>query len=284
MVDRYAWEKTVRRADLPDRAKVLATALAFDFFNEKDGKMCPGLPTLAEATRKTEDTVKRARDDLIEAGFLRMKPGRGRGNFTQYFLTVPAGVAVVRTVEPKWRTSKRGEPSSGNYREEEGNADEERVQICSAKHSGKEGSAATKRVHHCYPHIKKEHLTEHKETARPFPQRDVRVREGTWEGAEWDEWLDRRGYPDLAHLPALRIGESYSLPSRSPPRNPLTYDYTVAIRVIEWALTVTGTRRLEEATERKSGETRRNSEKKKGKENEVSKKMAAGVLVAVGSN
>lgn len=96
---RYQWLKAVNRSDLLPRAKLVASALAVEFYNQDTGRCDPGAETLATATGQTLDTVKRAIRDLVEAGWLARSEGRGRGNKTQFDLLSPGKVIPISSAK-----------------------------------------------------------------------------------------------------------------------------------------------------------------------------------------
>jgi len=99
-MNRFEWLKAVMRADLPDRAKSVATALALVFCNDETGQINPGYGAIADAIGGAHhDTIKRAVAALSEAGWLALpegrKAGRGRGNAVSYILTSPGKVVPM---------------------------------------------------------------------------------------------------------------------------------------------------------------------------------------------
>tara|TARA_R110002074_G_scaffold139328_8_gene284945 strand:+ start:2389 stop:2826 length:438 start_codon:yes stop_codon:yes gene_type:complete len=137
-LNRFEWAKAVNRSDLLDRAKTVAWALAIEFCNDDTGRLDPSLTTLAEATGKTVDTVKRAIRDLTDGGWLARTEGRGRGNKTEYTLLSPGKVIAISS-------TKKGAP----MHQTKGGTDAPLTKEKGAPVHGKGGTGARKRGHRC---------------------------------------------------------------------------------------------------------------------------------------
>lgn len=79
-VDLFAWEQAIREAPLSPRAKLLALLLR-TYLNKKTAEWSVGIPRLAHEMGYTDgETVKRARRELVEAGFLVVLGYTGHAN------------------------------------------------------------------------------------------------------------------------------------------------------------------------------------------------------------
>lgn len=216
MINRFEWLKGVLQADLSDRAKVLASALAIEFCNDGTGQLNPSLPTLARYLHVSEDTAKRAVSDLGKAGWLAKTVGRGRRNTTEYILLSPGNVTALRTVDRENRAAKR-------------------VQDCTPSEQEKGCRTADKRVQNCPSHIRKEQSYEQKTGERPAAHLREIVRRGSWQAEAWDAWLAQNGQPALEALNKLHKDGGYDLPWKHPPSSNDLTTSRVATSIIEWA-------------------------------------------------
>lgn len=225
MINRYEWAKAVLRADLPDRAKVVAASLAYENFNEETGQCNPSQATIAANIGRHLDTVKRALDDLAKAGWLVQVATNGRGNWTGYVLTSPGNIVPIRRAT----TSIHGARPAVNAPEKGG-------QRCGASLT-KGGIAAKKGGHRCSSHIRKEQSYEQKKGVRPRPDLAAVVQAGSWYALEWNKWISDNGYQtDLMSLPALHTEDgNYLLPWGRPPHCAGT-QAAIAKKIIEWAM------------------------------------------------
>ncbi|WP_172332397.1 hypothetical protein [Mangrovicoccus sp. HB161399] len=102
-VNRFEWLKAATRSELPTLSKVVATALAVQFADDRTGKLCPAVTTIAEFVGSSLSAVKRALKALVEGGWLGRTEGRGRGNLTRYTLLVPGKVVPFRSSKSRRR-------------------------------------------------------------------------------------------------------------------------------------------------------------------------------------
>ena len=190
MINRLEWLKAVLQAEVTDRAKGLASALAIQFDNDQTGQINPGLDTLCACLRMGEDTVRRAIADLPSGGWLGRILGRGRDNKSVFVLLSPDIVVARRPVR---------------------NAEQ----------------AAPKRSRNCGSPCKAEHSSEQKAGARPAAHLAVLVESGGWKALDWNTWLSDQGlmphFPapmcrNTAHRPAFRqmTARRSSLPTPAP--------------------------------------------------------------------
>lgn len=217
MINRFEWLKAVLQSDLLDRAKVMASALAVQFGNDKTGQINPSLSTLCDYLRMSEDTARRALADLSKAGWLARTIGRGRGNSTAYALLSPGNVVPLRS------------PVSGRQ------GQDKRSHQCKVNSAGKGSTDAPKRSHRCNSHIKEEQSFEQKERARPSPHLQAFVKSGSWQATEWGIWLGERRELPLAALHRLHVEGGYNLPWSTPPNPSDEVATGVVLAVIEWA-------------------------------------------------
>lgn len=100
-VDRFEWERIVRRVQMPSGTKYLALMLAT--YADQDGsRIRPGVERLALVMCVTDRTVKRSLSALRELGLIeRTKQGnRHAGLADTYRLTVPSTVLDEPMLSP----------------------------------------------------------------------------------------------------------------------------------------------------------------------------------------
>ncbi len=219
MINRFEWLKAVLQADVPDRGKALAAALAVEFANDETGQTNPSLDTLATYLRTSVDTVRRACADLCEGGWLAREVGRGRGRKSGYVLLSPGSVVAFKAA-PKVAAAplKRSQP-------------------CKVSAGGKGSKPAAKRLQDCKPHIRQEQSSEQRAGARPAAHLSCKVESGGWKALEWNKWLSDQGLrTDLASLKALHMEGGYDLPFATPPRPHHQTEHRIALEVIKWAM------------------------------------------------
>lgn len=220
MINRFEWLKAVLQADVPDRGKALAAALAVEFANDETGQTNPSLDTLATYLRTSVDTVRRACADLCAGGWLAREVGRGRGRKSGYVLLSPGSVVAFKAA-PKVAAApvKRSQP-------------------CKVSAGGKGSSPAAKRLQDCKPHIRKEQSSEQRAGAPSAPRFDLlrRIELGSAAAEHWDTWLTQRGLPTLAELIKLHRDGAVFLPFRIPPSPSDNVQIRIAEGVIKWAM------------------------------------------------
>ncbi|MFI9507548.1 hypothetical protein [Nocardia sp. NPDC052566] len=100
-VDRFEWERLVRRIEMDKTAKYLGLMLAT--YAERDGtRVRPGVERLALVTCMSEPTVKRALSALRALGLIeRTRRGnRHAGLADEYRLTVPSNLLDHPMLDP----------------------------------------------------------------------------------------------------------------------------------------------------------------------------------------
>ncbi|OCX64184.1 hypothetical protein BFP70_01315 [Thioclava sp. SK-1] len=214
-LNRFEWLKAVNRADLLPRCTKVAAALAVEFYNDKTGRLDPGVNTLADATGQTVDTVKRAIRDLTEGGWLARTEGRGRGNKTEYTLLSPGKVIAISS-------TRKGAP----VHQTKGGRDAPLTKEKGAPVRGKGGTGALS-----YNDAKQ---TLNKGGANPDRFRHHQFTGNAWTGpavvpatehaalAEWGRWLKAEGFPALSEFPikgqgSKKGGEFFAFPWKRPP-------------------------------------------------------------------
>lgn len=111
-VDQHKWARMVRRTKgFSQAAKSLASALVSDFYNRQTGQLNPGVEAMAFAMGASRSTAKRARDELVQYGFLIVDQARGRGRTNGYRLAVPG---EIRTQNRKRKRLNRGPETNGS--------------------------------------------------------------------------------------------------------------------------------------------------------------------------
>lgn len=210
VLNRFEWAKAVNRSDLLDRAKTVAWALAVEFCNDETGRLDPSLKTLAEATGKTVDTVKRAIRDLTTSGWLARTEGRGRGNKTEYTLLSPGKVIAISSAKTGAPTHhEKGGTGAPLTREKgapvhraKGGTGAPLTKEKGAPVHGKGGTGALS--------YNKDKQT-YEQKGRACPARSLRIIHATdaEKVASWNAWLSENGFPSLQQLTALKGGDSH---------------------------------------------------------------------------
>lgn len=101
-VDRFEWERIVRRMRMASGTKYLAVVLAT--YADQDGtRVRPGVECLARVMCVSEKTVKRALSDLRDMGLIqRTKQGnRHAGLADEYRLVHPSNMADRPMLDPE---------------------------------------------------------------------------------------------------------------------------------------------------------------------------------------
>ncbi|WP_330253068.1 helix-turn-helix domain-containing protein [Nocardia sp. NBC_00565] len=103
-VDRYEWERWLRRTLMPAPLKYLGL-MAATYGNQDGTEVRPGVGRLARVMCVSERTVKRSLSDLREYGFLeRTKQGNRHAKHADtYRLTVPSDVLELPILDPDER-------------------------------------------------------------------------------------------------------------------------------------------------------------------------------------
>lgn len=149
---RLEWLKRVLAADLHPRAKVVASALAVAFANDESGQCNPSIKTLCAFLNMTDDTLRRAINDLVEAGLLLRVIGRGRGRKSGYMFLPSASAAQMREAANPANCGNSGAAEAPK-----------RSHGCNLSEPAKGGTGAPKRSHRCGSLYKDEHTMEHTE-------------------------------------------------------------------------------------------------------------------------
>lgn len=89
-VDRFEWERWIRRLPLDPQLKLLAFTMGSYATPRTGGDVRPGDDRLARVLRCSRRTVIRNRQQLVAAGLLeRTNAARVRGRADEYVLTIP---------------------------------------------------------------------------------------------------------------------------------------------------------------------------------------------------
>lgn len=100
-VDRFEWERWLRRVKLPPQVKYLGAMIAM--YGDADGShVRPGVDRLARVMGVTDRTVKRSLAELRQWGFLeRVKQGnRWAQHSDSYRLTLPSNLMDLPMLDP----------------------------------------------------------------------------------------------------------------------------------------------------------------------------------------
>uniref|UniRef100_UPI003F494C2D helix-turn-helix domain-containing protein n=1 Tax=Nocardia suismassiliense TaxID=2077092 RepID=UPI003F494C2D len=100
-VDRFEWERVVRRMQMASTPKFLALMMAT--YSDQDGsRVRPGVERLARVMCVSEKTVKRALSDLRDLGLIeRTKQGNRHARLAdEYRLTVPSTLLDHPMLDP----------------------------------------------------------------------------------------------------------------------------------------------------------------------------------------
>ncbi|MFE2995041.1 helix-turn-helix domain-containing protein [Nocardia sp. NPDC059246] len=100
-VDRFDWERWIKRLHLPPTVKLMALTLAT--YADPDGsRVFPGVEELVAVTCQSLATVKRQMATLRELGLIELvsRASRRAGLADEYRLTVPANVTELPGLPP----------------------------------------------------------------------------------------------------------------------------------------------------------------------------------------
>lgn len=100
-LDRFEWERIIRRLEIPGSVKYLALMLAT--YADPDGsRVHPGVERLALVMGVTDRTVKRSLSSLRDFGLLeKVRHGnRHAGLADEYRLTIPVGLPELSMLDP----------------------------------------------------------------------------------------------------------------------------------------------------------------------------------------
>lgn len=108
-MDRFEWERIIRRLQIPSSVKYLALMVAT--YGDFDGtRVHPGVERLALVMCVSEKTVKRSLSELRELGLVeRIKQGnRHAGMSDEYRLVVPADLMSRAMLDPDEKEMSAG--------------------------------------------------------------------------------------------------------------------------------------------------------------------------------
>lgn len=207
-INRFEWLKAVGQADdLKDSTKTVAMALALQFANDQTGQINPSIKTLANWTKQSTDTVKRAVKALVDAGWMGRSEGRGRGNKTAYVLCSPGKVVPI-TAQNKGGTRAPLTEQKGAHVHRKGGTHAP-FHIEDKQSFEQRGSI---------PHWYRSHQFAGNAFAGPVvvssSNRDALY--------AWGNWLKAQGFPALDQFPIEQAGKKngtsfFSLPWKTPP-------------------------------------------------------------------
>jgi GntR family transcriptional regulator len=109
----FGWRQVIREADLTPKAKLVALDLSL--FMNQDGEAWPSVPRIARETNLSESSVRRALQELEDAGVLRrIERGDGRQP-SRYLALIPGGRGVTVTTQGSHRDHPgvSGRPARG---------------------------------------------------------------------------------------------------------------------------------------------------------------------------
>ncbi|MCZ4276252.1 helix-turn-helix domain-containing protein [Rhodococcoides yunnanense] len=108
LVDRFVWERVLRAAEMPNRARFVALVLATFCTPPESGSVAyPGIAKLATAAELSERSVRLNLDWLRDAGWVtRTKQVRRprQGSLDEYRLSLPDGIrplVLLETARPE---------------------------------------------------------------------------------------------------------------------------------------------------------------------------------------
>lgn len=174
--DRFLWNRLVRKdARVSDAAKLVATALCYDFAHHETGFCNPSVETIANAVGKSPRAVQRALAELRSLSWITIRHGHGRGNRNEILFMEGDGSLTFRASEKVTRMA--------DHRPE-------KVTAVAAKGAR---SVATP----CTPYkdkpLQKPKARETSSgidaTERPYPHLADVAAPGSDREAEWDAWL-----------------------------------------------------------------------------------------------
>lgn len=207
-LNRFEWLKAVMQcSELNSSTKVVASALAVQFANDKTGDLNPSQETLVEYLGHLSlATIKRCIRKLVKLGWLFRTEGRGAGNFSKYDLRAPCKIIP-------FRQKKKGSPAS----------------LC----DDEKGSLVTqKAVTSELSYIEEEQSQEQKaevepdlpderqfDPSQPCSEQLIFVPRGICFARDWDAQLEQEGLPTLERSLTLSPHKhhlGFWLPARTP--------------------------------------------------------------------
>lgn len=212
-INRFEWYKAVVQTDLLNPStKTLASVLALVFANDETGQINPSVRTLANYTKLSINTIKRAVKALIDGGWLGRSEGRGRGNKTAYVLCSP-GKVVPLAAQNKGSTH--------------------------APLTGQKGPPMHRKGATHAPSYNKAKQT-YEQRGDRCPALSLHVIHASDEGkvASWNAWLADNEFPSLQQLASIKGGDAhgpgYLMPRRWVPSG--EEDQGMIRRYVMWAL------------------------------------------------
>jgi hypothetical protein len=233
--NRFHWLAAVRRDDrLSDAAQFLAVALTLDFAHHETAFCNPSIGRLSDHLRKCERTVQRAMLELRKKHWISVSQATGRGNKNSEitFLRGDGSVKIrgnSNVVNLSSGTAKSPTNSSNRQAESPTNF----------------VSKADKFVRPpCTPYKDKPYQNhkaggpDRESPERPYPRHVAAVPYGSYAENDWDAWLAKRGFPNLASLArksSTAKGPGWDMPFGTPPSadDPITTG--IAVKFADWA-------------------------------------------------
>lgn len=223
--DRFQWNRLIRRDDrLSDPAKLLATALCYDFAHHETGFCNPSVETIADAVGKSPRAVQRALAELRGLSWIAVRHGHGRGNRNEILFMKGDGSVAFKASEKVTRM-----------------ADHRSEKVTLAASKG-DRSVATP----CTPYKDKPIQkpkgratgTRIDATERPFPHLADVAEMGSDREEDWDVWLAERNLPSLSEqgrLSSNAKGRGWDVPYCRPPSPDDPHTNRIALSFFRWA-------------------------------------------------
>ena len=111
MLNRFEWIKAVMQVEtLSATTRLVASALAIQFANDKTGQINPSQETITDYLKVHPDTVKRALRELRKAGWLTSLSDGGRGKSPKLRLLSPSTTLPPHYKEEQYKEQKGRDP------------------------------------------------------------------------------------------------------------------------------------------------------------------------------
>jgi hypothetical protein len=224
--DRFQWNRLIRKDDrLSDAAKLLATALCYDFAHHETGFCNPSVDTIADAVGKSPRAVQRALAELRGLSWITIRHGHGRGNRNEILFLKGDGTVAFK---PSEKVTRMADHRHEKVTPVATKGDRSVAPPCTPykdkPNSNQKAGAQTFRV---------------EQTERPSPHCVSVAEDGGHAHGEWDDWLGKRGLPSLREMgrKSSMAGKKpgWDVPFCRPPNPDDPIATNIAVKFARWA-------------------------------------------------
>lgn len=217
-LNRFEWLKAVMQVEgLSATTKNVAGALAIQFANGETGQINPSQETVADFLKVHRDTVKRARRELRNAGWLMTTGDGGRGKSPMLRLLSPGKIVPFRPrkggqIAPQ-NSSERGADVHPQAEERGDDLQQKGGEIVPPHNKEEQYKEQKERIYQLF--------RDHRFADNPFAG-PVPIQPDQWQRLDrWTEWLNLNRLPKLCEMPIFcqdaKGRRFFALPSREPP-------------------------------------------------------------------